>query len=308
MCGVGGCRFGAWLVVLLGLAGSIPAATHDPDDQDCAAFAGDGWVSASGRHVHDPTLFEASAGSYLCFSTSGDGFGVVRSSQNLIDWTVHGAITETPQWLRQRIPEHRSMWAPDLLRLPDGRLRLYYCASQRFGQNTSWIGLAENDAFDPSRPQQGWRDLGPVIHSQRDRDDFNAIDPDAVIDAASGQHWLFFGSFWSGLYALELDPDTGKPLNPDKPQMIPVARNSERGNPIEAPVVAFRDGYYYLFVSYGLAAQGVRSTYRIVVGRSRQITGPYLGRDGRPMLEGGHAVVLKSSAPMFAPGHCDVMR
>jgi arabinan endo-1,5-alpha-L-arabinosidase len=89
--------------------------------------------------------------------------------------------------------------------------------------------------------------------------------------------------------------------------MIRVARNSERGNPIEAPVVVFREGYYYLFVSYGLAAQGVRSTYRIVVGRSRQITGPYLGRDGRPMLDGGHAVVLKSSAPMFAPGHCDVM-
>lgn len=64
----------------------------------------------------------------------------------------------------------------------------------------------------------------------------------------------------------------------------------------------FHDGWYYLGVTYGLAAQGVRSTYRMVVGRSKAPEGPYLGFDGKPMAEGGHTALLKSSTPMFGPG------
>ena len=120
---------------------------------------------------------------------------------------------------------------------------------------------------------------------------------------------MFFGSYFSGLHLVALDRVTGKLANPEKPDLIPIARNAtDRENAIEGAAAMFRDGWYYLFASYGLAAQGVRSNYRIVVGRSRDVTGPYVDRSGRPMLDGGHTVVLSSSPPMFGPGHCDVFQ
>lgn len=273
-----------------------------------SVFPGDGWVPGHGRHVHDPTVLWI-GGRYWCFSTSGNGFGVLRSSEDLGDWVVHGpVVAERPAWLTERIPQHRSIWAPDVLRLPDGRLRLYYCASARFGANDSVIGAMECQRFDAEKPAEVWRDLGKVIESRPGREHFNAIDPETIIDA-EGRHWMFFGSFFSGVYVVELDPETGLLKRPQEPELILVARNSrEPGNPVEAPAVMYREGWYYLFLSYGAAAQGVRSTYRIVVGRSRSVTGPYVDLEGRPMTEGGHTVVLKSSPPMFGPGHCDVFQ
>jgi arabinan endo-1,5-alpha-L-arabinosidase len=103
------------------------------------------------------------------------------------------------------------------------------------------------------------------------------------------------------MYEIELDPGSGGIKEGAKP--VAVASNTgEHGNPLEAPFMRFHDGYYYLFVTYGLAAQGVRSTYRTVVGRSKDPEGPFEGFDGKPMTEGGHADLLKSSPPMFGPG------
>jgi arabinan endo-1,5-alpha-L-arabinosidase len=269
-----------------------------------SAFPGDAATAVNAENVHDPTVV-AFKGSYFCFSTSGDGFGVLRSSKDLKSWTVHGAVLpETPEWIRQRY-RHRSTWAPDIVVLGD-KLRMYYCVSN-FGTNQSVIGVAECERFDPAQPQKGWRDLGLVLESKAGQDVFNAIDPETVVDDA-GRHWLYFGSYFGGLYVIELDPATGKLKNAGNPEPILVARNEERGNPLEAAAVAHRDGYYYLFVSYGLAAQGVQSTYRIMVGRAKTPTGPFLDLRGRAMAEGGYVNVLKGSSPMFSPGHSDVLR
>jgi arabinan endo-1,5-alpha-L-arabinosidase len=255
--------------------------------------------------VHDPTVI-AFGGRYFCFSTSGDGFGVLRSSENLKDWTVHGPILpDSPEWLRSRY-RHRSIWAPDVLVLGN-RLRVYYCASD-WGTNKSVIGVAENVRFNPDKPLEGWKDLGLVIESRPGQETYNAIDPETIVDE-SGRQWLFFGSYFAGIYVVELDPTTGRLKNPDRPEPILVARNTiERGNPLEGAAVCRRDGYYYLFVSYGLAAQGVRSTYRIMVGRSKTPTGPFLDAAGKSMADGGFVNVMKGSPPMFSPGHCDVLQ
>jgi arabinan endo-1,5-alpha-L-arabinosidase len=256
--------------------------------------------------VHDPTIIRV-GDRYLCLSTSGNSFGMLRSSTDLVEWTPHGPVlSERPRWLQDALPDGRSLWAPDILPLPGGGLRMYYCASEKFGQNTSFIGVAECRDFDPLEPTRGWRDLGPVLASHAGRDNFNAIDPETIRDA-DGREWMFFGSYWSGLFVVELDPKTGKLKWPDESARVLVARNpSDPHNAIEAPAVLFRDGHFYLFASHGLAAQGVESSYRIVVGRSRSVTGPYVDRDGKPMLEGGHTLVLAASPPMYGPGHCDV--
>ncbi|HEY0866950.1 MAG TPA: arabinan endo-1,5-alpha-L-arabinosidase [Fimbriimonas sp.] len=311
---------------------------RDPVGQDGSVFPGDGAAAVGSEHVHDPTLLEI-GGKYFIFQTSGDGFTMVRSSKDLKTWKAEGPILSSqPEWLQKRY-RHRSVWAPDVIVVPSGtgafsenphpslslgerviKLRMYYSVSE-WGQNKSVIGLAECDKFDPERPLEGWVDRGLVLESRPGVDRFNAIDAETIIDE-EGRHWMYFGSYWSGIHVVELDPGTGmiksgagpslpNPSLPSGEKGAPVlvaANPAERGNPLEGAAVVRRDGFYYLFVSYGLAAQGVRSSYRIMAGRSKSPTGPFLDREGKSMAEGGHVSVLKGSPPMFAPGHCDVLR
>lgn len=293
------------LIALVSLMAMSTPLLLEPSSVEEPVFPGDGITYPGGEHVHDPTIIEF-GGRFVCFSTSGGGFASVRSSPDMKEWTDHGAIfREHPQWLRERY-RHRSIWAPDILVLGK-KLRMYYCASN-WGTNESVIGLAECEAFDPAKPTEGWKDLGLVMQSRPNEETYNCIDPETIVDQ-QGRHWMIFGSYFAGIYAVELDPSSGKLKEPEKPNLVQVARNTgERGNPLEGAAVCRRGEYYYLFVSYGLAGQGVRSTYRIMVGRSKEVAGPYVDRAGRLMTEGGHVEVLKTSPPMFSPGHCDVFQ
>ncbi|MBC8066109.1 MAG: arabinan endo-1,5-alpha-L-arabinosidase, partial [Chlorobia bacterium] len=264
-----------------------------------SAFPFDGLVGKN-VEVHDPSVLEF-GGTYLCFHTSGNSFCEMRTSKDLETWKSHGPIlSRAPEWLRKQIPQQRSTWAPAAIKV-GSTLRVYYCASERFGANGSVIGLVENQNFDPERPLVGWQDKGKLLESKAGVDNFNAIDPDVFVDR-EGRHWMAYGSYWGGLFMVELDAKTGLLKSPGSPPKHVASNTGERGNPLEAPVLSYHDGYYYLYVVYGLAAQGVRSTYRMMVGRSKSITDPFVGFDGKPMTEGGHTDVLKSSPPMFAPG------
>ncbi|AIE87130.1 glycoside hydrolase, family 43 [Fimbriimonas ginsengisoli Gsoil 348] len=267
-----------------------------------SAFPFDGFVPENGVGVHDPSICDFD-GHYVCLNTNGNGFGMMRTSTDLIHWHVDGPVLPaTPDWLQKAMPQHRSIWAPEAIRHGRDGLRMYYCASAAFGHNNSWIGVAECPHFNLLKPTDGWIDLGLIIDSKEGRDNFNAIDPSILVDA-KGRQWMFFGSYWSGLYVAELDPTTGKLLHSDRSDMTLVARNPlDKANGIEAASAVYRDGFYYLFANYGLAAQGVRSTYQIVVGRSASPNGPFVDSQGRTMVEGGHEDVLKTSSPMFGPG------
>ncbi len=288
------------------VASILTMATVQTAPSDWSAFPGDGAAAIGSEHVHDPTVIQV-GNAWVCFSTSGDGFAVLRTSKDLKSWKVWGPVLpETPAWLLKRIG-HKSLWAPDIAKVGT-TLRMYYSASERFGGNGSVIGFAENASFDPDDPLKGWVDKGQVIESVIGKDTFNAIDPEVHI-APDGRHWMYFGSYFAGLYVVELDPATGFLKNPASPAPVLVARNTgDRGNPLEAAAVCRRGEWTYLFVSYGLAAQGVRSTYRIMVGRSKSPTGPFQDAKGVPMADGGAVNVLKGSPPMFAPGHSDVLQ
>ena len=269
---------------------------------DNSIFPGDGAHAVGAEGIHDPTIIEF-GGKFFCFCTSGNSFTVVRASSSLHEWKVEGPIfSDSPEWLKPRY-RHRSIWAPDIVVLGK-KLRMYYCASD-FGTNNSVIGLAECEEFDPSHPTKGWKDLGLILESRSNRDAFNAIDPEVLVDEHQ-KHWLFFGSYFGGIYVSELDPLTGKLLSNN--YKIVAKNTSDRGNALEGAAVKRHGNFYYLFVSYGLAAQGVRSTYRIMTGRSASPAGPFVDLDGRDMVDGGHTNVLKTSPPMFSPGHCDVMQ
>ena len=257
------------------------------------------------RGVHDPCIIEEK-GVYYVFCT---GRGVpVRRSTDLIHWENAGWVfaEDVPAWALKTVPEARSLWAPDISFI-DGEYRLYYSTST-FGSWLSCIGLATNRTLDPHGVGYGWVDKGLVIDSNGGpATDFNAIDPNAVTDAA-GQTWLALGSFRTGIKIVKLDRRTGKPFPGEKPTPL-AARPEMREQAIEGPFVVRHGGFYYLFVSFGYCCQGLRSDYRIAVGRSESVTGPYVDAAGKLMLEGGGTVILQGdNARVRAPGHCAVLQ
>jgi arabinan endo-1,5-alpha-L-arabinosidase len=134
-------------------------------------------------------------------------------------------------------------WAPDIIKLGD-RYLLYYSVSS-FGKMTSAIGLATNPTLDPDDPAYHWTDQGFVVRTQ-DGDGYNAIDPSVFYDS-DGSLWLTFGSYWSGIKLIELDPQTGKRMASDS-KLFSLAYNES----IEASYLCRHNDYYYLFVNWGI--------------------------------------------------------
>ena len=140
-----------------------------------------------------------------------------------------------------------------------------------------------------------------MIQSNPGQNPYNAIDP-AIIHASDGRLWMSFGSFWNGIYLTELDPATGKRITPNS-TTYSIARHAVRPpNAIEAPYIYEREGYYYLFVNWDTCCQGVNSTYNIRVGRSTNITGPYVDQSGVAMTERRRHVVPRHARQLHRPG------
>jgi arabinan endo-1,5-alpha-L-arabinosidase len=254
--------------------------------------------------VHDPTVIRQGR-YYYAISTGGDAaahtYLPMLRSPDLVHWTSIGSVFDAaPAWIGAELGSTPGdFWAPDLSYF-DGLYHLYYAAST-FGTNSSVIGLATARTLDPASPGYGWTDRGLVLRSQPP-DDFNAIDPDLVLDAA-GQPWLSFGSFWDGVKMRKLDRRTGLPSAGD-PTLYSLA--SRGGASIEGASITRHGGYYYLFASFDFCCRGVNSDYRVVVGRSRAVTGPYVDAAGVPMLTGGGTELLRGYNEFRGPGGGDV--
>ena len=166
-------------------------------------------------------------------------------------------------------------------------------------------------------PQGVLKDEGCLISSKGGRDNWNAIDPNFVIDE-KGKPWLTWGSFWDGIQLIPLDKKTMHVKKGAKPQTIarryalnqmdvptnPTSRDAGT-NAIEAPFIMKHGGYYYLFVSWDYCCQGMKSTYRVAVGRSRKVAGPYLDKEGKDMRNGGGTLLLEGDKKEYeAMGHC----
>jgi arabinan endo-1,5-alpha-L-arabinosidase len=184
--------------------------------------------------------------------------------------------------------------------------------------NASGIALATNETLDPKNPKYHWQDEGLVLKSTVS-DDFNAIDPNIVFDD-KGQPWLSFGSFWGGIRMRRIDPITGKPASSD-PKLYSLAARVMPPHPdppkpglppdwqaVEAPFIVRHGDFYYLFVSFDLCCRGTSSTYRMMVGRSRTVTGSYVDADGKPMLLGGGTQLLKPNGKWLGPGGESVLQ
>lgn len=193
---------------------------------------------------------------------------------------------------------YNDVWAPDI-HWHNGRWWLYYSVSV-FGKNTSAIGLASTASIASGE----WTDEGMVVHSDV-LTAYNAIDPNLFFDA-EGKPWLVFGSWFSGIQVVRLDEQTMKPA--DDQSVTTVARRRVGGQAagIEGPIIAYNNGYYYLFVSVDHCCVNVRSDYKIAVGRSRNVEGPYVDKNGIDMMDGGGTIIDAGNGRYSGVGGQDV--
>ena len=280
--------------VLLAL-GSSAAFAQDATDSVAPALAtypNPGRVTGS-TGVHDPSVVKNPNGTYIVAATGNNL--VLKTSSDRTDWRNAGVVWPSgAPWTLAFTGGSRTLWAPDIS-FHNGQYYLYYSAST-FGSQRSAIFLATS----PTGASGSWTDRGLVIESST-AVNYNAIDPNLIIDA-QGQWWLTFGSFWTGIKLIRLDPATGKRSTSDT-VVRPLAQRFTASGSVEAPFVFRHAGMYYLFVSFDFCCQGAKSTYRVMVGRSASITGPYVDRAGVAMTSGGGTEILASHGSFHGTGH-----
>jgi arabinan endo-1,5-alpha-L-arabinosidase len=256
--------------------------------------------------VHDPVMIKQDS-IYYVFCT---GFGIsMWSSTNMKDWKQEKPVfNKAPQWAVDAIPGFKGhIWAPDIS-FHNGKYYLYYAVSA-FGKNTSCIGLAINKTLNTASPDYKWEDLGKIIQSVPGRDMWNAIDPNLMVED-NETPWLSFGSFWNGIKLVRLKNDLTAVAEPQQWYTIAgrkrdyILPDSVAGDAaIEAPFIFKKGKYFYLFVSFDYCCRAEKSTYKMVVGRSEKVMGPYTDRDGLPMVLGGGSLVLEGDKNWFGAGH-----
>jgi arabinan endo-1,5-alpha-L-arabinosidase len=302
----------AWLLLCgVSLGSGQPSATHGPEVVR---------VEGDVRFIHDPSIIKEGPKWYLFSTGNGPerkGELPIHCSGDLQHWTRCGSVMEgIPEWIKKESPATKELWAPDISFF-NGEFHLYYAFSI-FGKNTSGIALLTNKTLDPASPNFHWIDHGLVLRS-RTEDDFNAIDPNLILDSA-GQPWLSFGSFWSGIKMRKIDAASGL-LSKDDTTTYSLARRKRPDNPeapppnlpgnwqaVEAPFIVHHDRYYYLFVSFDLCCRGAKSNYKTMVGRSQNVTGPYVDAEGKSMLEDGGTALLVGNERWAGPGGESVLQ
>ena len=242
--------------------------------------------------VHDPCMIKA-GDTYYIFSTGMN----IKTSKDKINWTNAGTIFPRGfvlPWWNNDIPGKVGLWAPDV-HFANGKYHLYYSVSAWMNFNSS-VGYATNTTLDKNSPDYKWEDQGQVIGYKNGGEGVNVIDPNAFIDA-DGKEWLIYGSYKAGLRMVELNPKTGK-LFSDKPKLYTITSSLGEGSYIiKGP------DYYYIFASRGICCKGLQSTYQIVIGRSKTVTGPYLNKKGESWLNNKYSLFLAGDYDEPGRGH-----
>lgn len=228
--------------------------------------------------IHDPSTIMYCDGKYYTFGTGGGGL----ISED--GWT----------WNQGAVRPGRGA-APDAIKIGDRYLIAYSSTGGGLGGGHAGTVLTMwNKTLDPNSPDFQYTEPVVVAESLVD-EDCDAIDAGLLLDPVTGRLWLSYGTYFGFIRLVELDPQTGKRVEGNEPVNIAID--------CEATTMMYRNGWYYLLGTHGTCCDGMNSTYNIVVGRSRSVTGPYLDNMGRDMLRGGGKMVLAAHGRVTGPGH-----
>lgn len=229
-------------------------------------------------YIHDPSTIMECEGKYYTFGTGGGGL----ISED--GWNWNGGA-ERPG----------GGAAPDAVKIGDRYLIAYSATGGGLGGGHAGRVLTMwNNTLDPKSPDFKFTEPIEVAHSLDD-EDCDAIDAGLLLDPTDGRLWLSYGTYFGFIRIVELDPKTGKRVEGNKEINVAID--------CEATTLMYRDGWYYLLGTHGTCCDGPNSTYNIVVGRSRSVTGPYIDNVGRDMLEGGGKLVIAAGERKTGPGH-----
>jgi arabinan endo-1,5-alpha-L-arabinosidase len=226
--------------------------------------------------IHDPSTIVECDGKYYTFGTGGGGL----ISED--GWTWNGGGVRPGGGA-----------APDAMKIGN-RYLVVYGATGGGSNHKGAILTMWNNTLDPKSPDFKYTE--PVVVATSDGYEENdAIDPGLMLDPTTGRLWLTYGTYFGFIRLVELDPKTGKHIESNKPVNVAIT--------CEASDLIYHDGWYYLLATHGSCCDGANSTYNVIVGRSKQITGPYLDNAGRSMLEGGGKMVAATRGGLIGPGH-----
>ncbi|MBA2768893.1 MAG: family 43 glycosylhydrolase [Sporichthyaceae bacterium] len=257
----------------------------------------------------DPAVIRGKDGWWYSYGTSDplrEGENVfhripMARSDNLVDWEYVGdAFSDAtmPSWADTA--RGASIWAPDI-RYVDGQYRMYYVVTETRppGGTDERFDNAIGMATAPT-PVGPWTDSGgPVVGPRRvGPDNFTwTFDPSAVTDT-DGSQWLFYGSYYGGVWVARLSADGRRAVG--DPTMVAI------DNKFEGSYVVRRGDYWYFFGSVANCCAGPTTGYSVHVGRSRDLRGPYVDREGIPLLAsraGGTPTLVQNGNRWIAAGH-----
>jgi arabinan endo-1,5-alpha-L-arabinosidase len=292
----------ALLLPLLSCGGSNSSSTGSPPLTGVLAHY---TLTGDVQYVRDPSVIRQGT-TYYQFGTDngapGSNYILIRCSSDRLKWTICGHIfDQIPAWVTAAVPGVVGLWAPDISFF-NGLYHVYYAGST-FASNRSVIGLATNPTLDPSAPSYHWTDRGEVLGSIP-TDDFNAIDPSLLVDG-DGTVWMTYGSFWTGIKQRQIDPATGMLLASNPTIHSLATRPNVQFNPIEGSSLVHHGAFYYLFASFDFCCNPdpYQCNYRIMVGRSTSVNGPFTDENGAAMLQGGGTPLLAGNGSTWnAPG------
>lgn len=232
----------------------------------------------------DPTVIKAKDGYFYIYATEDTRNVPIMKSKDLVNWAY--CNTAFTNETRPRFEPRGGIWAPDI-NLINGKFVLYYAMSVWGGEQTCGIGVATSD-----NPEGPFQDRGPLFRSNEIGVQ-NSIDPSFLLH--KGKNYLIWGSF-RGIYCIELTAD-GLSLKPQ------AKKKKLAGTAFEAAYIHKRGEYYYMFASVGSCCEGAKSTYKVVVGRSKKVWGPYKDKNGKTMMNNGYSLVIGPNSHYVGNGH-----
>ena len=227
--------------------------------------------------IHDPSSIVECDGKYYTFGTGGGG---LISADG---WTWESGAVRPGGGA-----------APDAIKIGDRYLIAYSATGGGLGGGHAGRVLTMwNKTLDPNSPDFAYTEAIEVAHSEMD-EDCDAIDA-GLLMGPDGRLWLTYGTYFGHIRQIELDPETGARKAGSEPINIAID--------CEASTMMYRNGWYYLLGTHGTCCDGPNSTYNIVVGRSKNPTGPFLDNMGRDMMKGGGKMLIAAGNRKTGAGH-----